>query len=100
MLNSGISINDINLRMNSISKQLNDSLPHFINSYAISEYKKLIENQMQDNNILAIICFKYIHSSYFKRMSNDYFFAYQILPFLISYIFYISIICKCLQINI
>lgn len=48
-------INDINLRMNIISTQLKDTLPHFINSYAINEYKKLIENQMEDRNVLAII---------------------------------------------
>ncbi|TLS99222.1 PAS domain S-box protein [Aliarcobacter cibarius] len=60
-------INDINLRMNSISKQLNDSLPHFINSYAISEYKKLIENQMQDNNILAIIVKDYSYGKIFGK---------------------------------
>ncbi|CAM3464937.1 PAS domain-containing sensor histidine kinase [Arcobacter aquimarinus] len=60
-------VNDINLRMNIISTQLKDTLPHFINSYAINEYKKLIENQMEDRNILAIIIKDYNYGKIFGK---------------------------------
>ncbi|MEZ4693457.1 MAG: PAS domain S-box protein [Aliarcobacter sp.] len=60
-------VNDINLRMNIISTQLKDTLPHFINSYAINEYKKLIENQMEDRNILAIIVKDYNYGKIFGK---------------------------------
>jgi PAS domain S-box-containing protein len=58
---------DINLRMNSISNQLKDTLPHFINSYAINEYKKLIENQLEDRNVLAIIVKDYNYGKIFNK---------------------------------
>ena len=60
-------VNDINLRMNIVSAQLKDTLPHFINSYAINEYKKLIQNQMEDRNILAIIVKDYNYGKIFGK---------------------------------
>ena len=60
-------VEDINIRTNSTKIELKDTLPHFINSYAINEYKKLIENQMQDINILAIIVKDYSYGKIFGK---------------------------------
>lgn len=60
-------VNDINLKSNSIIIQLSDALPHFIESYAINEYKKLIENEMQDSDILAIIVKDYNYGKIFSK---------------------------------
>ena len=60
-------VEDINIRTNSTKIELKDTLPHFINSYAINEYKKLIENQMQDINILAIIVKDYSYGKYLEK---------------------------------
>ncbi|WP_148570399.1 PAS domain-containing sensor histidine kinase [Aliarcobacter cryaerophilus] len=60
-------VNDINLKSNSIIIQLSDTLPHFIESYAINEYKKLIENELQDSDILAIIVKDYNYGKIFSK---------------------------------
>ena len=60
-------VNDINLKSNSIIIQLSDALPHFIESYAINEYKKLIENELQDSDILAIIVKDYNYGKIFSK---------------------------------
>ena len=60
-------VNDINLKSNSIIIQLSDALPHFIESYAINEYKKLIENEMQDSDILAVIVKDYNYGKIFSK---------------------------------
>lgn len=60
-------VEDINIRTNSTKIELKDTLPHFINSYAINEYKKLIENQMKDINILAIIVKDYSYGKIFGK---------------------------------
>ena len=60
-------VNEINLKTNSIIIQLSDALPHFIESYAINEYKKLIENELQDSDILAIIVKDYNYGKIFSK---------------------------------
>ncbi len=50
--------------------QLKYALPHFIDSYAINEYKKLIENEMQDSDILAVIWLK--DYNYGKIFSKEF----------------------------
>src|SRR5574344_1573868 len=60
-------VNDINLKSNSIIIQLSYALPHFIESYAINEYKKLIENEMQDSDILAVIVKDYNYGKIFSK---------------------------------
>ena len=60
-------VNDINLKSNSIIIQLSYALPHFIESYAINEYKKLIENELQDSDILAIIVKDYNYGKIFSK---------------------------------
>ncbi len=62
-------INEITLDVESVSLQLKDMLPYFINSYAINEYEKLIENQLKNKNILAITIKDY---NYGKIFSKDY----------------------------
>ncbi|MCT7505875.1 PAS domain S-box protein [Aliarcobacter cryaerophilus] len=60
-------VNEINLKTKSILTQLKYALPHFIDSYAINEYKKLIENEMQDSDILAIIVKDYNYGKIFSK---------------------------------
>ncbi|MGJ0317807.1 PAS domain S-box protein [Aliarcobacter cryaerophilus] len=60
-------VNDINLKTKSILTQLKYALPHFIDSYAINEYKKLIENEMQDSDILAVIVKDYNYGKIFSK---------------------------------
>lgn len=60
-------VNEINLKTKSILTQLKYALPHFIDSYAINEYKKLIENEMQDSDILAVIVKDYNYGKIFSK---------------------------------
>ena len=60
-------VNEINLKTKSILTQLKYALPHFIDSYAINEYKKLIENELQDSDILAIIVKDYNYGKIFSK---------------------------------
>ncbi|MDD3008898.1 MAG: PAS domain S-box protein, partial [Arcobacter sp.] len=62
-------INEINQDVDSLSLQLKNILPYFINSYAINEYEKLIENQLRNKNILAIKIKDY---NYGKIFSKDF----------------------------
>ncbi|BAK73275.1 PAS domain S-box protein [Arcobacter sp. L] len=60
-------ISNINLDLESINNQLKDTLPYFINSYSINEYEKILENQMKDKNILAIIIKDYNYGKIFSK---------------------------------
>ena len=60
-------VNEINLKTKSILTQLKYALPHFIDSYEINEYKKLIENELQDSDILAIIVKDYNYGKIFSK---------------------------------
>jgi len=60
-------VNEINLKTKSILTQLKYALPHFIESYAINEYKKLIENELQDSDILAVIVKDYNYGKIFSK---------------------------------
>ena len=60
-------INEINSDVESIILQLKDTLPYFINSYAIDEYEKLIDNQVKHKNILAVIVKDYNYGKIFSK---------------------------------